>query len=835
MPQLRRLRVLPLLLIAACGGSEDGPTAPSGPDDPDGPSDPPAPAVADAPDLSATDVASMQAIVLDGLPADREDLVAEVAASGASTPDSAGAFLLPLDPLGGTSYELIIPIHPEDPTGGGAAEVRVWGDEFVTEAVAITMAGLPDAPGSFEEFADSLQALLDLRFGQLGTSRAEVLDADWSTDLDPGLIPLALAQTLLADPSHDRDLRDMLSGSPSFESAFGSATPDITLLDGLTAAGDLVAAVSETLELERGPTPAMPLRDPEAAPARIVDIFTAADLDAAMDAAWSAANELDPNSETGKLLQGYGFTLGAVGLVTGPAGTVVATGLGTALWAYQTYLDAKSKLLPKEFVPGSLTFDVDIATFEEDRPGPGTWSNVRVDAQSEGWILDRALIDLFSQLAGNAKAYGGWLNRAGAEATDLVDDIFGFLSDQRLSLLPAAESGLVEVPPEVWADIDVTGEPWTSGRVVGGDAITLVTQTAYDPVRPGEALLTVETSPSRFGRATPALYRETIRVDAIDVSILATATGVQPGEVVDLQVLVDHALDTSLEWSLSPGASWASGPTDIGGGAWSAQVQTPGDIGGFPVQVTAESTAEGGARDTPGAPARRDVLLISSAAVIVEPSSVFLDPGESQTFEAIVLGATSDAVTWTATGPDGPVSIGSNGTFVAPQTPGDYLITATSVEVPSAEGFANVTVVGQCFWSMNMGGANGGTWSGDFAAHTYPDGPIAGAFNLTFAPDEEGSPGASGNVLSEGPGSTETGTWPVVFSFAAGSQTWVATIDADETEAILTVGENDGFAIRGSVSGTALLPLGSDEVELAPFTVTFRSNDAFGDGACGSS
>lgn len=830
---LRWLRVLPVLLVVACGGGDGGPTEPAGPDDPDDPGTSNPPTAADAPTLSADQVASMQSVVLTGLPADREDLVAEVADRGVSSPTEEGDFILPLVPLESGSYELFIPVHPTDVTGGGPAEIRVWGDDFVTEPAEVTLDPLPEAPGAFVEMADSLQALLDLRFEQMGTTREAVLAADWSAELDPGLYPFAIAQTLLDDPTSDADLRDMLAGSPAFESAFGSSTPDLELLDGLTAAGDLIGLISEALTEARGLAEAAPPRTVSgASPARIVSISSAAELDAEMNEAWSAANEIDPNSNTGKLLQAYGMTLGAIGLFTGPGGTVVATGLGSALWAYQTYQDGKSKLMPKEFVGGSMSFDVDISVFEEDRPGPGTWSNVLVSAQSEGWILDRTVIDLFSQIAGNAKAYGGWVNRVGAEASDLLDDIFDFVSSQRLSQLPAAEGGFIEIPPEVWADIDVTGEPWTSGRVVGDEAIHLVTATAYDPLRVGESLLTVETAGSHFGSAAPALHREAIRVDAIEVSILTTATNVQPGEIVELQILVDNALDTSLEWTLSPGASWASGPTDIGGGAWSAQLQTPSDAGDFPVEVTFESTAEGGARDMPGAPVRRDVLELSSAQVIVEPSSVFLEPGESQTFAAIVLGAQNTDVTWSVTGPDPSASIGDGGGFVAPETTGSYLVTATSVEVPSAEGYANVTVVGQCYWSVTIGGTVGGSWSGEFATHTYPDGPIAGSFGLSFSPDGGTMPGGSGTITSPGPTSTGTGSWDVSFVFSADPHVWAAS-NQENTEATMVVAENDGNAVSGTASGTAVVTLANGDTESAPFDMSFRSNDMFGDEPCG--
>ncbi|MEX2471380.1 MAG: hypothetical protein WEA34_04325, partial [Gemmatimonadota bacterium] len=382
--QLRFLRFLPLLFVVACGGG-DGPTSPAGPSGPDAPDDEPdVPQEAAAPTLSASQLGAMEPLVLQGLPAGRDDLVAEVAEPGASSPEAEGDFILPLLPLEGGDYRLWIPVHPTTIVEGGPVEIRIWGeDDFVTAPTELTLDPIPEAPGAFAELADTLQALLDLRFEALGMTRTEALAADWETELDPSVFPVAIAQTLLDDPNHDRDLRDLLDGAASFETLLGTSDPDLDLLDRMTGVGGLVSLVSAQLAAERGVVPAAPgARSPEVAPgaeaagpAGVVSISSAAELDAAMERAWAAAREGDPETATGELLQGYGLTLGAIGLVTGPGGAAVTAALGSVLWAYQTYLEGTSKLLPKEFVPGSLLFDLDIAAFEEDQPGPGNWSN----------------------------------------------------------------------------------------------------------------------------------------------------------------------------------------------------------------------------------------------------------------------------------------------------------------------------------------------------------------------------------------------------------------------------------------------------------------------------
>ncbi len=823
-----------LLLAAACGGS-DGPTNPGGDGEPE-PPEPPAPSVADAPTAGVTDVTPLVPVVLGGLPAGRTDLYAELAVPGGSTPTEVGGYTLPLVPRGGTNYALTVALHPSGDADGGAFEVRVRGDaDWVTEPLALTLLPLPEAPGAFSGALAAFQEALDRRFAALGTTREAVLAADWETELDPSLYPAAVAQTLLNDPTHDRDLGDLLAGSSSLFAELGTNEVDAALLDRLAAAGGLDALFAELLVHEPGdPSGAPTLGAPGTAttPAGI-SISSAADLDGAMNRAWAAAREIDPSTATGELLQAYGLTLGALGLVTGPQGAAVTAALGSALWAYQTYLEGQASLLPRHFVDGSLSFDLDIPVFEEDRPGPATWSNVRVSARSEGWKLDKVIVDFLLNLAGSADAYAGWVKQLDDATESFVRSATGWLFTTQIGKLPVGQSGFVEIPPETWADIDVSGEPWSEGRLASGDAVWIMSATTLDPLRPGEALLTVETAISHFGDATPAFAREVVTVQAIEIDIEASATSVQPGEIVDLDITVLGALDAGLEWTLSAGASWVSGPTEVGDGVWTAQIQTPNATEQFPVQATFTSTATGGARDTPGAPERAATVRILSVHVIVDPPSAILAEGESQQFQAIVLGTDNDEVTWSAFDPNGaPAAIGANGLFTAPAEQGSYLVVATSVADPTAEGYANVTVVGECSWTLTIDGIYGGSWSGAIATHVYPGQFVPGPFIMTFVQSDESD--LLGIFQAEGPGQgTASGSWSGSMGFSPGVGTQWTAVESDDppSSATLTVTSNDGRAVTGTVTGQAFTPV-AGKVYTAGFTLTFRSLNDTGEGAC---
>jgi fibronectin type 3 domain-containing protein len=78
----------------------------------------------------------------------------------------------------------------------------------------------------------------------------------------------------------------------------------------------------------------------------------------------------------------------------------------------------------------------------------------------------------------------------------------------------------------------------------------------------------------------------------------------------------------------------------------------------------------------------------SSAAITINPTSVSLPTGGNQQFTATVTGTTNTAVTWSGTGG----TISTSGLYTAPNTPGTYTLTATSVADSTKSASATVTV-----------------------------------------------------------------------------------------------------------------------------------------------
>ena len=824
------LSLLGLALAASgCGGS-DGPAGPTPPEVPQGPQE------ATAPTLSTSQLAPLHALYLQGLPAGRTDFLAELWAAGASSATVPSAYFLPLVPEPDGRYRLHVLTHPTAGAGGGVVDVRVRGEDFVTAPARFTLAPLPPAPGRFAALLDSLQAGVDLELAALGLSRAELLAAG-RAGTEPNLAPLAMIQTLLDDPSHDLDLRDLLNGSAGLAQITGGAQVDRDLLDRLAGAGNLEGILGDWLAAQRSAPPAGVFPGRGWGPSRadamnLNDITTARALDRAMHLAWQSKAVSNPDAAPAQLLSAYGLALTGIGVATGPVGSAVATALSAFIFLLQLEQERIAKTYPSEFVGGSMQFDASPVTFKEDEPGPGEFTSVMVSAMSEDWELDTAALNFAILAAGSVRSaanFSRWVSQgAQGGAVDIANNIVGALAGTAGSMIPGG-GGILRQPARIFPDIDISAETWITARLAGS-SIKLGAHPTYDPVATGPTILTVETRPARFGGATPALSRQTITVETLSVEIEVDRTTVSPGETVELQVTVEEALDPGLRWTLSPGASWIYGPELIGENIWRAVILTPDLPELFPVRTTFTSTASGGARSAAGAPERSATQVINLGAILVEPPTALLEPGDTINFQAIVLGLANKEVTWSAARPDGtPVDIGTDGQFVAPASMGDYIITATSVADPLIKGFAVVTVAGRCQWTLNISGPSGGRWSGTEGGFIYLGavGPSTN-FGIYFSRGDEDP--LIGAVQGSGPETAgQVGSFSPVglgFSPAIGIQ-WTPMEGGT-----LNVIENEFDVMRATANGRVFTVESGPTIIEADWSLTFRGINGLGDLEC---
>ena len=209
---------------------------------------------------------------------------------------------------------------------------------------------------------------------------------------------------------------------------------------------------------------------------------------------------------------------------------------------------------------------------------------------------------------------------------------------------------------------------WSVEQENGGTITEAGTYTAPDEAGTFHVVATSVYDTSRSARATVTVLPADIPV--VSVTISPEAAEIRVNETQQFTATVHGSENTDVTWEASGGEVDANG-----------LFTAPSESGTF--SVTARSVAD----DTKTAQATVTVLAVR---VEISPTSVTLLTGETQQFTATVFHADATEVTW---GTTGEVSlITADGLFTAPDDPGVFEITATSVEDPTKSATATVTV-----------------------------------------------------------------------------------------------------------------------------------------------
>lgn len=164
----------------------------------------------------------------------------------------------------------------------------------------------------------------------------------------------------------------------------------------------------------------------------------------------------------------------------------------------------------------------------------------------------------------------------------------------------------------------------------------------------------------------------------VTVTVDPQASILSPGGTVLFSAKVTGATNRSVTWSVVGGT---------GNGAFSGATglyTAPSTAGEY--KVLATSNAD------PTKAAIATVLVPTPLTVVVSPKSVSLKPAASQTFNAVVNGAASQAVTWSVIGTGSGSFSGSSGLYTAPNAYGVFTVVATSTADPSRSDTATVNV-----------------------------------------------------------------------------------------------------------------------------------------------
>ena len=198
-----------------------------------------------------------------------------------------------------------------------------------------------------------------------------------------------------------------------------------------------------------------------------------------------------------------------------------------------------------------------------------------------------------------------------------------------------------------------------------GATCTVVATSAADTTKSGSATVTVTPPPAHVVAISPGSASV---LTGGTTTFSATVTGTTAGE------------STAVTWSVPAGAGSIGASTGV--------YVAPASPGTYVVTATSVATPSG---------IKTATVTVTAAPVIavsVSPATSTIVAGGTATFAATVTGTTSGqstAATWSV--PAGAGSIGaSTGVYVAPATPGTYVVTATSAADTSKKGTASVTV-----------------------------------------------------------------------------------------------------------------------------------------------
>ena len=117
----------------------------------------------------------------------------------------------------GTPY-LIAPLNPAAPVDGGEVEITLTGGEIATNTVPLTIAPLPPATFTVQDYVGRLQTLLSAWLTANGTSRARLTRFMDVSAMPANYYPLFIAQDILDSPDNPNSLRATVDGPiPFFE------------------------------------------------------------------------------------------------------------------------------------------------------------------------------------------------------------------------------------------------------------------------------------------------------------------------------------------------------------------------------------------------------------------------------------------------------------------------------------------------------------------------------------------------------------------------------------------------------------------------------------------
>jgi hypothetical protein len=589
--------------------------------------------------------------------------------------------------------QLVVPLHPATPASGGAVRLTFTDGTRACAPVDFTIQPMPAADGELAAVVDLVQAILTDQAAIMGTTPTELVST-LLLDLPPGLWPLAVTQTAIADPANDSSLRAFVENALDAE--------------GLDLANRLLGLTDLRTSLEAAQS--APLAAATALQEVAVEECTvsavgssASQLNLCMNAAAEANRRANGISK--RVADDIVKMIGVINKLPFsealPFTALIEQSFGVLFWTVYNQRLQMAAIFPSQFTAMSLA--VDRSRFLEDEEAQGRVTDAQVQATSVGWDPQKAIVEAVKQMT-SLISFGLGSDSLVPYGDKIAEQIGGMIARR---LADGNDLNTLVVPPQGFGPVDVTDPAWLRARVAVGDAIAVVSGTTYEPRREGTATLSVRTldGEGNFGGQQIAAQEE-ITVGLITLSISPADTVLPPGGTATFTVTVQDAMFPAYVGLDDPGGLQGTATIAYQGGdshqvSYTAPAQPDFDTPDF---LTVWDTASTGARAGEDVPDRNATAVIRFASVAIAPFQDCLALDSTHQFEFTVVGLTDQTLEWDASVGE----IDDDGFYQAPSTrpeDGVAIIVARSAEYPEVVDSTTISIGCACAFAISVGGA----------------------------------------------------------------------------------------------------------------------------------
>lgn len=604
-------------------------------------------------------------------------------------------------------FYIVAPLNPAGPGTDGSIEFQLTDGTNFGPLLSLGLTGLPSAPGAGAAYAARMRANVADEAEAAGTSFEE-LQSTSMADTSEELLVLKVIQELVDDGT-ENDLTSALGPEES-----GLSAEELALLDAIIAK---VVPATQT-----------PVQRPRRAPGRTTDARMAqADPPAPEPHVAEPTTVVDNPSNAecisepveilsaGGLVQALKLGVEAKGRLEGSAGQLdrdvsaaldlgtlvpvvgaVSAGLGLVLSAEIIEEKRRAGRYPSSL--GELSVTVSETEFNEDFIEPGTWSTVQVTAISDGhdsaadlfkFAVDAATVPLagVATVAGQLKKLDRLKNLDQIAKPSAVVDATTKAQKNAAALIFERElSQLRSYCAHTWT-VDVTGLPYTRGRVVRGLYEVDSEEQTYSPTDIGKGYLSIEVDPVLFTNQEAFMvfdldtHKSRLELSPVRIEVRS------PGDYVDIGVMFSRSSTEKATWITEAGEFIFAEPETEG--EVTRSLITPESPTEYPFVVTATISAETGLFALGPRVRLNDNVIITIAELLIDPPGASVAVGGQVQYTATTRSGEWIEVEWSATGG----AIDKDGLFTAGDEPGLYSVTARAVSGRQIEATVPVRVV----------------------------------------------------------------------------------------------------------------------------------------------